>query len=309
MLAKAASVRYLARTGYRFAFELNVESVDNVLGAADVVCTWQRGQKLLWTPPCPVDKSKRVVSFVGGPPLRQDVTVFKKKRSDAGYESKVFCLAIRSGSVKGKVVGKVDLDFAEYTAVPSFSTRFVAKLSSGSRPIFRVSSRYLGEAKPNNPPVRTPSAATASSGGGETISVVTGSTADGSTGSKPFDDENRHQVETALDTYISTFDQPSAKSPGRDTDGGASRAEIERLRTENKALRRANDQLKELESVNHGLRSDVEDLKDRLSREPVYLDVVRDLREAKMALAILTLEREELQHAVRTSATSRNNLK
>lgn len=50
---------------------------------------------------------------------------------------------------------------------------------------------------------------------------------------------------------------------------------------------------------NTALRRDVGDLEVKLSREPVYSDVVRDLREAKMALAILTLEKDEFHQQLR----------
>lgn len=106
-------------------------------------------------------------------------------------------------------------------------------------------------------------------------------------------------------------------------DGDApSKADVDMLRKENRNLRRKNDDLSsrvaslerqldefhdndnsqavdELTEQNKDLRAYVEDLEIKLKREPVYTDVVRDLREAKMALAIVTLEKDELLQEVR----------
>jgi len=91
------------------------------------------------------------------------------------------------------------------------------------------------------------------------------------------------------------------------------RSDFEKLKRENRALVRKNNDLQaqndELEdklttaglNSNAGkvevledevdrLRKEIRDLKSRLSREPVYADVVRELKDAKMALAILSTE-------------------
>lgn len=111
LIAKAGSVKNISKAGYRFSFELVLESCDNMLGNSDVVCTWERGPKVLSTDPVKIQKSKRSCAFDGAT-LRQEVTMFKKKKSDADFEPKVYRLAIRQGSETGKVVGKIDLNFA-----------------------------------------------------------------------------------------------------------------------------------------------------------------------------------------------------
>lgn len=111
LIAKAGSVKNISKAGYRFAFELVLESCDNMLGNSDVVCTWERGPKLLATEPFKIQKSKRNVAFDGAS-LQQEVTMFKKKKSDSDFEAKVYRLALRQGSETGKVVGKIDLNFA-----------------------------------------------------------------------------------------------------------------------------------------------------------------------------------------------------
>jgi len=103
----------------------------------------------------------------------------------------------------------------------------------------------------------------------------------------------------------------SSSSLGDDGAGGGN-AEVERLLKENARLRRQLDELErrneKLEGSAGGggggggdageaerLRSEVTDLKTALAREPVYVDVVQDLKEAKMALAMLHLENEQTQ--------------
>lgn len=105
--------------------------------------------------------------------------------------------------------------------------------------------------------------------------------------------------------------------------------EMETLRKENRALRRRNEDLQsrvlelehrldntgggrnnggrnnymaeidDLTQENRSLKEIVDDLEMRIRREPIYSDVVRDLREAKMALAIMNIERDEHKQEIR----------
>lgn len=119
------------------------------------------------------------------------------------------------------------------------------------------------------------------------------------------------------------FGRSRNRSDADGSDGDdLSKAELERLRKENRNLRRKNDDLQsrlselekkldayqdvdyeqtieDLSADNRELKAYADDLETKLRREPVYSDVVRDLREAKMALAILTLEKDELLQEVR----------
>lgn len=405
LIAKAGSVKNISKAGYRFDVSLAMESVDNMLGTSDVVCTWERGPKVLSTPPCKINKHKRTVDFDGAA-MRQEITLFKKKKSDAGFEPKVFRLAVRQGSETGRVVGKIDLNFADYADLPSFSKRIGAPLSSGGRLILRVETRYLGEAEKKrgkkkgaksdddassmysdstladdklstaaaeelaerdkdeqdlddldvtagggaapsrDPPPRARKApsrdvpsGTGGGGGDDGPSVRAD---DGPAARRAASKDARAGRDGGMGSRAASRDPPRAparKAPSRDVaagggrdaweerrgggddGGGASRSEVERIRADNKLLRRENDQLRErlaesgggggggqeeevraLTQENANLRRDIEELEARISREPVYADVVRDLRESKMALAILTMERDELQQAVRTNS-------
>lgn len=386
LISKAGSVRNINKLAYKFSFELHIESVDKMMGSNDVVVTWERGSKLLSTKPAKIDRSSRVAHF-GGEVLAQEVTLFKKKKEGSKFEDKVFRLTVRQNSERGKLVGKIEIDFSEYVEIPSFSKRIGASVSSGGRIIMRVMSNYIGEAKP-----RGSSRGTASVGSRDPES-------DGQSSAAPDEDE-RSEMDADLNdlddldvddapvgappppqatpqpvvkkaTSIrgrarppnpTAADEPTANgrlrrkatvpSPKRDTwttsafesssgsaanlrttrrgdvdvgstnAAGPSRAEFEKLRRENRTLRRQNEDilqrkeelerkidehghdesaesLEQLMVENTSLRRDVGDLEAKLAREPVYADVVRELREAKMALAILTLEKDELTQEVR----------
>ncbi|PXF45533.1 hypothetical protein BWQ96_04735 [Gracilariopsis chorda] len=116
--------------------------------------------------------------------------------------------------------------------------------------------------------------------------------------------------------------QKSDVEVGATNGQGPTQAEFERLRQENRSLKRTNtdllSRLDDLESrlrladntaseesnerltiENQRLKKELDEVTAMLRREPVYSDVVRDLREAKMALAIITLEKDELIQALR----------
>lgn len=383
LISKAGSVRNINKVGFKFNYELHIESVTQMLGSNDVVATWERGSKILSTRPAKIDKTSRVAHF-GGQVLSQEVTLFKKKKENAAFDPKVYRLTIRQASERGKVIGKIEVDFADYVQIPSFDKRIGASLSSGGRLVLRVSSTYIGEAKG-----KSGSRGSASVGSRDPES-------DGVSSAAPDDD-----VASELDADLPDFDdisideepqypatmhalpptQPAVKkagslrgrrgarasgedspsggllskvgrkkssaSPKRDagssgrllvdglrgrgkaegdvgaTNGAVSRAEFDKIRRENRMLgRKVEDlemrneelerkveekaeleggveSLEELVVENTALRRDVVDLEARLAREPVYADVVRDLRETKMALAIVTLEKDELSQQVR----------
>lgn len=58
-------------------------------------------------------------------------------------------------------------------------------------------------------------------------------------------------------------------------------------------------EIDDLTQENKSLKEHIDDLEMRIKREPIYADVVRDLREAKMALAIMNIERDELKQELR----------
>lgn len=115
LIARAGSVKNISKSGYRFSFELVLQSCDSVLGNSEVVCTWQRGSKVVATEPFRIQKAKRLVAFDGAT-LQQEITLFKKKKSDAQFQPKVYQIALRQGSAEGRIVGKIGIDLAGMSA-------------------------------------------------------------------------------------------------------------------------------------------------------------------------------------------------
>lgn len=376
-------MRNINKVGYRFRFEVRIESVDKITTSSDVCVTWERGAKVMSTKPAKVDPSTRTAHF-GGEALNQDVTLFKKKKEGASFEDKVFRLTLRQANERGKIVGKIEINFAEYVEIPSYSKRIGASLSSNGRIVMRVSSTFLGEAKVrkgsrgsasiSSSAFDADSDAHSSSGLGDDRSELDTDLNDlddldvehamprptplpAPPVKKPqpqrrplhttsaSDDVNQQRLpRRRLSGQSPQLDAPprrelrdtaavpqnSRSTRGRvDTDVGStngpapSRAEFEKLKRENRGLRRNNDDLllrnqdlenrldvkaeqdggaestEQLMMENSSLRRDCDELEAKLAREPVYADVVRELREAKMALAILTLEKDELIQEVR----------
>lgn len=350
----------------------------------DVVLTWERGPKLLFTRPVKVDRQTRKASF-NNESLSQEITLFKKKKAGATFEPKPFKFTLRQNSEKGKVLGKIDINFSDYVEIPSFNKRIAAELSSGSRVVLRVKSDYIGEAKGRGSSRGTASIGSfdPASDGQSSVPIEEEDHSSEVDGDLNLDDLNldddddddpvppaplppvaqpvikkvpsllrrkpstaseessrgisqvRRQLSKQHRRQTSGLSASSADSGGGgargrrgDSDlnaanvGGISKVDYDKLRRENRMLKRKNEDLSqrnlELEdrieegnrsgnaeeierllSENKTLKRDLEDVEAQLRREPVYADVVRDLREAKMALAILSLEKDQLIQELR----------
>lgn len=358
VITRARSLRNLNKQGFRFRFTLSFETVDKLLAMSDVVLSWERGAKAVCTRATRIDKNTRVANFANET-LSQEITLFKRKKAGSNFEDKVYRLAVRQGNERGKVLARIDLNFAEYVEIPTFSKRMAASLSNGGNLIMGVKSDYLGEASGKKsgstgsnsvgssafteddfpeedldndlrdldiddnaaPPLR-PTPARPSPPSRE--SSVDNGVARSASMKKRTD-----ATQGKLSSSVSRTEQRGANLRARPakrttsaTEEGAtsaptpSRADFDRLRKENRALKRSNDELAErveqlehelgvgdadsLREENIALRRDIEELKSRLAREPVYADVVRELREAKMALAILAIEKDEMRQELRT---------
>ncbi|CAN8064992.1 unnamed protein product [Agarophyton chilense] len=375
LISKAGSVRNINKQGFKFKFEVYIESVDKLTTASDVCVTWERGTKLLATRPTKVDKQSRTAHF-GGEKLGQDITLFKKKRDNAQFEPKIYKLNVRQGNERGKILARIDLNFSDYVEIPSYSKRIGASMSSGGRLIIRVASTYLGEAKGRkgkgsasigSSQFDYESDAQSTSGMDDHSEVDTDlADLDDLDVDGPISIPAANVTQPPMKSTLSRPRPPASSSPAisdvapvqvrpvrkqsaspklskRDpspfssstksrqksdidigsTNGyGPSRAEFEQLRRENRTLQRKNEDLmsqvqdlesrlgyddqnstaesvERLTSENQYLKKELEEVKIMLRREPVYADVVRDLREAKMALAIVTLEKDELHQELR----------
>ncbi len=310
LITRARSVRNMGKVSFKFKFDLIVETVDKIAASGDVVLVWDRGNKPEVTKPAKIDKSSRKASF-GNEKISGEVTMFKSAPSDRKFQEKVFKISVKLGSVDGKTLGKIHLNFADYAEVPSGSKRISAELNNGAVLIASINSNFqgMGKALPGKPTTRENSSPAVSD-----------------------DEDSGEKEEDAEDTAGQNEDEPSnfmknklaqklTRGASMSTIGRRGKADevvkdkkdsgyeaIDRLKRENNRLRKQIEELEEqsnsggggtrtasskLSEENHALRNEVRDLKVLLSREPAYADVVRELKEAKMALALLNLEKEE----------------
>lgn len=390
LLKKGGSVRNIGKAGSKFRFVIEFETCTKILASSDVVVTWERKGTVLSTEPVKVDRNTRAANFTGQK-LSQVVTLFKSKKAGKGamdFDEKAYLIGIRLNNDKGKIVGKIYLNFAEYVSMPEFSKRMVAKLSNDGEIILKITSTYVGEAKKRKSSQGSSSVSSSTFGGDyrnedartatdtndqsdltdldipneyeeEPVSrpirpqkkdlVPSNSRRDrerkresrpsysGTVAASPSrrrERERKKEKETSAGSVplipeVSTRDETissrtkTANSSYTESGSGVrgatvTRAEYEKVKRENRALIRKNNDLQaqneELEEklTSAGLNSnvgkvellegecerltkEVRDLKSRLSREPVYADVVRELKDAKMALAILSTENAELK--------------
>lgn len=160
--------------------------------------------------------------------------------------------------------------YAGYAQLPSSSKRISAQLSSGSHLILAVKCRYIGEvAKKRN---------------AQNTELM--STASDESASTSFSD-------LTLDDSVHSLSSPSSSpKPGSNNGCESGGAGIPALNMSETGKEK--EEIRRLTEENRELRRDVTELQDRFAREPEYADVVAQLREAKVALAILSLERDEL---------------
>jgi len=370
LLKKGGSVRNINKVGSKFRISLEFETVTKILANADCVITWERKGTVLCTEPVKVDTRSRSADF-RGQKLTQIVTLFKSKKSEKSFDEKTYTISLKIGNDKGKVIGKIYLNFADYVEIPEYSKRMVAKLSHDGELIMKVTSTFTGEAKKKKSSQGSSSVSSSSRRDREREhrnrpSNVTANTS-GTVAPSPSRRRERERRESdarrqsVVMPPITSLDENSYSSSGRSgggdygnsnnssrrtasnnnnntseysngygsVGGNGSRATVprsdfEKLKRENRALVRKNNDLQaqndELEdklttaglNSNAGkvevledevdrLRKEIRDLKSRLSREPVYADVVRELKDAKMALAILSTENAELKSKKRNA--------
>lgn len=280
----------MGKVPFKFKFEIAVETVDKLTTSGDVVVVWERSAtKLIGTKPVKVEKTTRKANF-NGDRIDCELTLYKSSPADKKFQEKVFKLAVRAGSNEGKTLGKIHLNLSDYVEVPSGTKRISAELTNGSTIIATIECQFLSMGKNT-----------------------------GKTG-KSSETSDSDGVEEELDGGFDGEDNPgnylknkfklgrvgSMKNIGkkgrenRDSGGGSADAvNLERLRKENVRLKK---QVEEAVGTGDGrvleeneeLKKEVGELRKALAREPVYADVVRELKEAKMGLAILHIEKEKI---------------
>lgn len=310
MITRARSMRNVAKVPFRFKFDLLIETVDKLAASGDIVVVWERGTKVDGTKAAKIDKASRKATF-NNERISAEITLYKSSPSEKKFQDKVVKIAIRAGSLEGKTLGKIHLNLADYAEVPSGSKRIGAEMSNGATLVTTVQCNFqsMGKASAKGDKKGEAEADDDDDDDGcrESDAVADEDVPSNFMKSK-FSANMKRAVSKKTIRKDKNSDDSSSSAPS-----AANNADTERLRKENARLRK---QLDEAEKAgggggggdgdgsagdakaveeNKALRREVKDLKSALAREPVYSDVVKELKEAKMALALMNLEKEEIQ--------------
>lgn len=305
LITRARSVRNVGKVPFKFRFDVLVETVDKIAASGDVVVVWERSSsKVNATKPAKIDRTTRKAMF-GSEKIESEVTLFKTQPSEKKFQEKVVKLAVKTNGIDGKTLGKIHLNLADYAEVPSGMKRISAELTNGSTIIATIQSQFLSMGK-----------GTPGRGGGRS---------DTSNGSidEEMDDldaapkkimydgeetpssflKNKLKINRA-GSRSRMIGRSDKRSRSTDEENGGDVANVEggaeKLKKENARLKKQLEETErskgdgKLAEENKALKREVKDLKNALAREPVYSDVVKELKEAKMALALTHMEKEKL---------------
>ena len=302
LITRARSVVQMGKVPFKFKFNLTIETVDRIASSGDVVFVLERNNKTDATKATRIDPSTRKANF-GNAVIPFDIVLYKNQPSEKTFLERVLKLALKSGRAEGKTLGKIHLNFAEYAEVPSGTKKISAELTNGATLIAKIESTFISMGKTNGKP---PKADAAMEEGGDDLG------AEAEDISKDADSD--HPSGFMKSKFTQKLGRAVSKTAigrerkNRDDDSGA-KDTVEKLRKENSRLRRQIEDMEKaspqtfapgsdaakLQEENRALKSEVNDLRMALAREPVYSDIVRELKETKMALALLNLEKEEYQ--------------
>lgn len=313
-ILRASSVRNIAKVPFKFRFLLTVESVEKLTASGDVILVWERNQKVEYTKPAKVDRTTRRAVF-NDDRISCNITMYKSSPNDKIFQDKVIKLALRADTADGKTLGKIHINLAEYAEIPSGSRRIGAELSNGATLVAVMQSNFVSIGKSSDKAEKK--------GGENDCDDDDDDDVAGEVDAKPEAEKGEETPSGILRSKFSANIMRAAskkivkrdkneKSENPSCPGVSSNsAEIDKLRKENMRLKMQIEEIERrggssggtgagtgsdsrLAAENQDLRRQIAELQKALAREPVYADVVRDLKEAKMALALLHLEKEEV---------------
>eukprot|EP00177_Eucheuma_denticulatum_P002328 GFKZ01004175.1.p2 GENE.GFKZ01004175.1~~GFKZ01004175.1.p2 ORF type:complete len:326 (+),score=61.15 GFKZ01004175.1:708-1685(+) len=298
LITRARSVRNMGKVPFKFKFDLVVSSVEKLAASGDVVVVWDRSNnKVESTKPAKIDRNTRKANF-GNEQLTAEITLFKTQPSDKKFQDKCIKLAVKANAADGKTLGKILLNLADYAEVPSGSKTFSAELTNGAAIVASIQCVFISMGK--TPPGK--GAIPGKSDNSDSDSI----TQEAEAGWHDTEDapanflKNKLKMGRAVSKKFIARGDKKARDDENNSDFANNADTIERLKKENNRLK------KQLEEANNGssdsklaeenqrLKREVRDLQIQLSREPVYADVVRELKEAKMGLAFMHMEKEKV---------------
>lgn len=310
-ILRASSVRNIAKVPFKFRFLLNVESVEKLTASGDVVLVWERNQKMEFTKPAKVDRTTRRAVF-NDDRIACNITMYKTTPNDKIFQDKVIKLALRTDNAEGKTLGKIHINLADYVEIPSASRRIGAELSNGATLVAVMQFNFISMGKSTDKSEKQAEENDNEDEEDEDSPADAECKGDSAktedTPAAILRNKISANIMRAASKKIIRRDKPEKTDSCSVSTTNTSSAEIDKLRKENMRLKMQVEEMEKraadvgsgdkidakLFAENQDLRRQNVDLQKALAREPVYADVVKDLKEAKMALALLHLEKEEV---------------
>lgn len=288
----------MGKVPFKFKFDLVVSSVEKLAAAGDIVVVWERSNnRVESTKPAKIDRNTRKANF-GNEQITSEITLFKTQPSEKKFQDKVIKLAVKANGADGKTLGKIHLNLADYAEVPSGSKTFSAELTNGATIFASIQCVFISMGK--TPPGKNVIPGKSDNSDSDSISQ------EAEAGWHDTEDapanflKNKLKMGRAVSKKFIGRGDKKARDDENNSDFANNADTIERLRRENNRLKKQLDEGtnglsdSKMAEENKKLKREVRDLQIQLSREPVYADVVRELKEAKMALAFMHMEKEKI---------------
>lgn len=287
----------MGKVPFKFKFDLLVEIVERLTASGDIVVVWERSSnRIEATKPAKIDRTTRKAVFANEH-ITTEITLFKTQPSEKKFQDKTIKLAVRANGVDGKTLGKIHLNLADYAEVPSGSKRISAELTNGATIIASIQCVFIsmGKASTGKGALPNKSDNSDSDDMAEDVEDCMPNTEDAPVN---YLKNKLKMSRTASKKFIGRLDK-KMKDDENNSELANSMDTIDRLKKENNRLKKQIDEASgvndsKLTEENKRLKNELLDVQNQLAREPVYADVVRELKEAKMALAFLHLEKEKV---------------
>lgn len=302
LLDRARSVRNIGKVPFKFKIELSIDTIDKLTYDGEVVVVWDRGSnKVECTAAVQVDHNTRKATFVDET-MVQDVTMYKSQADSEAFLEKVIKLAVRADDQNGKTLGKIHLNLAEYVELASDFKKISAELSNGSTLILGLKCDSLSTA--GTLPTATTLSVAEKRGSKSELSLSDMSEASESplTPVDTMEDtprnllKNKLKMKRAASKKIINRERKSKSNVIAGTDVN----DIVQLKRENSRLRKRLEENNTSSSEkdreeNSRLKKELDEFRFALSREPVFDDVVQELKDVKLAITSANVEIAKLE--------------
>lgn len=305
-LEREQSLKQLDQQELTFSLRFTFDKVENIKGCSQVIGAIERNDAVLETKPAPVDRSEKIAYF-SQETLEMKTILYKKKGSKT-LEPRTIKLKVKRWSDNGLsgLIGRADLNVSDLVDEKnSGSNNFAVKLHHGGDLTMKMEYEFVGEAQKD---LNTEwdaetdiSYSNGPTGNGVDYKVDIGNHDDfkdlGVEEGK-FDLEQNTPVKIATRPKLSTSTKFINRSTSMKDKNGSLAKKNKELNDENNYLRAEKNRLErkilDLETQNENLLNKMKKVQLE-GRDPSSADLVQDLKNSRMALAIMSQENEEMK--------------